>query len=88
MITYTTVDVDTHLAVLMTALKYTVCQWRELGVQLGVSYFKLEEIYKNRKEVKEYMMDMLVAWLTGQGGECTKRTLKTALLNIDCSITD
>ena len=72
----------------MKNLKFTVCQWRELGVQLGVNYFKLQEIEKNRKEVKECMMDMLVAWLSGQGGECTKHTLKTALSNIDCRITD
>ena len=72
----------------MTALKYTVSQWRELGVQLGVNYFKLKEIDKTHKDIKECMMDMLVSWLTGQGGECTKHTLKTALVNIDCRITD
>ena len=81
-----TADINTHLAVLMADLKDLVCQWRELGLQLGLNYFKLREIEKNRREAKECMMDMLAAWLSGQGGECTKHTLRTALLNVDCRI--
>ena len=46
----------------------------------------MEKIEKNRREAKECMMDMLAAWLSGQGGECTKHTLRTALLNVDCRI--
>ena len=72
----------------MANLKDTVCQWRELGVQLGLNYFTLREIEKDRREVKECMIDMLAAWLKGQGAECTKHNLKKALLNIDCRIAD
>ena len=68
------------------AVKDLVCQWFELGLQLGLNYFKLREIEKDRKEAKACMIDMLAAWLSGQGGECTKHTLRTALLNIDCRI--
>ena len=60
-----------------------MCQWFELGLQLGLDYFKLKEIKKNNSEVQECMIEMLAAWLKGQGGECTKHTLRTALLNID-----
>ena len=79
-------DINTHLAVLMSVLKDTVCQWRELGIQLRLSYFTLREIEKDRREAKECMIEMLAVWLNGQGGECTKYTLRTALLNIGCNI--
>ena len=81
-------DINTHLAVLMSVLKDTVCQWCELGIQLRLSYFTLREIEKDRREAKECMIEMLAVWLKGQGGECTKHTLRTALLNIDCRIDD
>ena len=81
-----TVDIRSHLAVLIVVLKSTVCQWFELGLQLGLDYFKLKEIEKDRREAKECMREMLAAWLMGQGGECTKHTLKTALLNIETTI--
>ena len=45
-----TTDINTHLAVLMADLKDLVCQWRELGLQLGLNYFKLREIETNRRE--------------------------------------
>ena len=63
-----------------------MCQWFELGLQLGLDYFKLKEIKKNNSEVQECMIEMLAVWLKGQGGECTKHTLRTALLNIGCNI--
>ena len=72
----------------MTVLKDTVCQWRELGVQLRLRYFTLREIEKDRREAKECMIEMLAVWLKGQGGECTKHTLRTALCNINCRIVD
>ena len=70
----------------MVTLKYTNCQWRELGLLLGLNYFKLKEIKKNNSEVQDCMIEMLAAWLNGQGGECTKHTLRTALSEIDCEI--
>ena len=82
------VDIRSHLAVLLVVLRSTVCQWFELGLQLGLDYFKLKEIKKNNSEVQECMIEMLAVWLNGQGGECTKQTLRTALLNIDCRIDD
>ena len=63
-----------------------MCQWFELGLQLGLDYFKLKEIKKNNSEVQECMIEMLAEWLKGQGGECTKHNLRTALLNIGCNI--
>ena len=65
-----------------------MCQWFELGLQLGLDYFTLSVIEKDRRESKECMREMLAVWLKGQGGECTKHTLRTALLNIDCRIDD
>ena len=79
-------DINTHLAVLMSVLKDTEYQWCELGIQLRVSYFTLRKIEKDRREAKECMIEMLAVWLKGQGGECTKHTLRTALLNIGCNI--
>ena len=81
-----TVDIRSHLAVLLVVLRSTVCQWFELGLQLGLDYFKLKEIEKNNSEVQECLREMLAVWLKGQGGECTKHTLRTALLNIGCNI--
>ena len=65
-----------------------MCQWFELGLQLGLDYFRLKEIEKDRRESIECMREMLASWLNGQGGECTKHTLRTALSKINCKIDD
>ena len=75
----TTADIRSHLPVLIVVLKSTACQWFELGLQLGLDYFKLKEIKKNNSELQEMM---LAAWLDGGGGECTKQNLREALLKI------
>ena len=73
----------------MRALKCVVCQWKELGLQLGLDYHSvLNVIEKDRREVKDCMMEMLAAWLKGAGDECSKQTLKAALEEIDCKISD
>ena len=81
----TTTDINTHLADLMVALKDVVCQWELLGTQLGLMYFKLKEIEKDKRGIQnECMREMLAAWLQGQGGEYSKQALKIALQKIDC----
>ena len=70
----------------MTALNYISSEWFNLGLHLSVKYGALKEIEADYRKVKRCMREMLVSWLKGQGGECTKHTLRTALLNIDCSI--
>ena len=79
-------DINTHLADLMVALKDVVCQWEELGDQLGLSYSTLMEIEKDNKGIgKRCMREMLAAWLQGPGGEYSKQALKTSLQKIGCS---
>ena len=78
----TTADIRSHLAVLIVVLRSTACQWFELGLQLGLDYFKLKEIKKNNSELQECMIEMLAAWPDGGGGECTKQNLREALLKI------
>ena len=56
---------------------------RTLGLHLRVKYGALKAIEADYRKVKQCMREMLAAWLKGQGGECTKHTLRTALLNID-----
>ena len=69
----------------MVALKDVVCQWEELGDQLGLSYSTLREIEQdNRGIARKCMREMLAAWLQGSGGVCSKQALKTALHKIDC----
>ena len=63
-----------------------MCQWFELGLQLGLDYFALSVIEKDHKESIDCMREMLASWLKGQGGEYTRHTLRTALLKIDCRI--
>ena len=70
----------------MKALNYITSEWFDLGLHLRVNYGTLKEIDADNKRVKQCMREMLAAWLNGQGGECTKHTLRTALLNIDCKI--
>ena len=74
----------------MRALKCVMCQWKDLGLQLGLDYYSvLNVIEKDRREkVKDCMMDMLAAWLKGAGDECSKQTLKAALQEIHCKISD
>ena len=36
-----------------------MCQWFELGLQLGLDYFKLKEVKKNNSEVQEFLTEML-----------------------------
>ena len=80
-------DIKKHLADLIVSLKDTEHIWNRLGLQLGLEYFALKAIEKeSRGVVQECMIDMLAAWLNGQGKECTRQTLKTALLNIGCKI--
>ena len=63
-----------------------VHEWFDLGLHLRVKYGALKAIEADYRKVKQCMREMLAAWLKGQGGECTKHTLRTALLNIDCKI--
>ena len=84
----TIIDAVTHLAVLMVVLNDTACQWYNLGLQLGISCFTLDAIETDQRGVQICLREMLKAWLKGQGGECTKHTLRTALSNINCRIVD
>ena len=84
--THTTTDINTHLADLMVALKDVVCQWEELGDQLGLSHSTLKEIERDNRGIgKKCMRGMLAAWLHGSGREYSKQALKTALQKIGCS---
>ena len=81
----TTTDINTHLADLMVALKDVVCQWELPGTQLGLTYFKLKEIEKDKSGIQnERMREMLTSWLQGSGEECSKQALETALQKVDC----
>ena len=81
----TTTDINTHFADLMVALKDVVCLWELLCTQIGLTYFKLKEIDKDKRGIQmDCMREMLAAWLQGSGGECSKQALKTALQKIDC----
>ena len=60
-----------------------------LGVHLELDYFVLKIIKKNQpQDVEECMMEMLAAWLKGQGGECNRDTLKTALQKTNYRISE
>ena len=72
----------------MIALNSITSDWFDLGLHLKMKYGALKAIEADYKKVKQCMREMLAAWLNGQGGDCTKHTLKTALLNIDCRIDD
>ena len=72
----------------MIALNYISSEWLDLGLHLRIKHGALKTIEADYKKVKQCMREMLVAWLNGQGGECTKYTLKSALLNIDCRIVE
>ena len=79
-------DISDHLADLIVVLKPTNCMWFDLGLQLGLNFFELEEIKTNNRDVvRDCMRNMLAEWLK-IGKDCTKQTLKTALLKIDCKI--
>ena len=70
----------------MTALNSITSEWFDLGIHLRVNCGALKAIEADYRKVKHCMREMLISWLKGQGGECTKHTLRTALSNIDCSI--
>ena len=72
----------------MTALNSIATEWFDLGLHLRVKYSTLKAIEADYRKVKQSMREMLAVWLNGQGGECTKHTLRTALLKIDCRIDD
>ena len=80
----------TDLVVLLEVLNDTACQWYNLGLQLGISCFTLDAIETDQRGVQICLREMLKAWLKGQGGECTKHTLRTALSIkiINCRIVD
>ena len=84
-----TIDIYTHLPVLVVVLNDTACQWYNLALQLGLDCFTLNAIevdHVNRGGVQVCMRNMLAAWLKGQGKEYTKHTLRTALSKINCRI--
>ena len=72
----------------MIALNYISSEWFDLGLHLRIEHGALKTIEADYRKVKQCMREMLAVWLKGQGGECTKHTLRTALLNIDCRIDD
>ena len=79
-------DIDSHLSLLMGVLTDIAYQWEHLGTLLGLKYGKLKEIKKTKVGIRtDLMREMLAAWLQGQGGECSKQALKTALQKIGCS---
>ena len=81
-LTYT--DIDSHLPLLMVALTDIAYQWKHLSTLLGLTYFKLKEIEKDKRGIQmDCMQEMLAAWLQGQGGEYSKQALKTALQKLD-----
>ena len=69
----------------MIALNYITSEWFDLGLHLRVNYGTLKEIEANYKFVKQCTREMLAIWLMGPG-VCTKHTLRTALMNINCTI--
>ena len=72
-----------HLADLILALNCIRSDWFDLGLHLRVDYGTLEAIEADNKKVRQCMREMLAAWLNGQGGECTKQALKTALSKLN-----
>ena len=70
----------------MIALNSITSEWFNLGLHLRVKYGTLKAIEADYRKVKQCMTEMLAVWVKGQGGECTKHTLRTALL--DCRIDD
>ena len=76
-------DADT-LPFLTEALASVACQWKHLGDQLRLKPWKLEAIdISERSRPINCMREMLVEWLQGSGGECSKQALKTALQKIE-----
>ena len=64
----------------MEALVSVAYQWKHLGDQLGLKFWKLETIDRSERGIPmDCMRKMLAAWLQGSGGECSKQALKTAL---------
>ena len=64
----------------MEALASVAYQWKHLGDQLGLKPWKLKAIDISERGVPiNCMREMLAEWLQGQGGECSKQALKTAL---------
>ena len=82
------VDANSHLPILMMALKHVVCEWRELGLYLGLDHSSLKVIMKDRREQRDCLIDMLDAWQKGQGHDCNKQNLRRALEKIKCNILD
>ena len=75
----------THLPLLMVALASIAYQWKHLGDQLELEYGKLEAIDGRERGIPiNCMREMLVAWLKGSGGMCSKQALIIALQNIRC----
>ena len=81
------VDINSHLRVLCVALiSIQSSQWLNLGIHLGLPYYRLKAIEKDCENVNECMFKILEEWLEGHGGDCTKLALVKALLNIDCKM--
>ena len=68
-----------HLANLLTSLKCVSSEWLDLGLYLGLEHGALKAIEADNRKVNHCLREMLAAWLNGQGGECTKQTIETAL---------
>ena len=74
-------DVDSHLPLLMVALK-PIVKWFDLGLHFGLSHATLETIEIERRErVVECKREMLVAWLQS-ATNTTKQDLMSALSKI------
>ena len=59
-------------------------QWFNLGLQLEVPYHTLKTIERDQSgRVEDSKLEMLVAWLQGQGGELSKQFLVNALKRVN-----
>ena len=71
---------SSHLADLLGIVS-SVAQWRELGIYLGISYARLDEIRADEHGVRSQRMAMLHEWL--KGGKATRQALTIALRKME-----
>ena len=79
-------DTNDHLRLLLPALR-EVFDWCELGLQLGVPHYRLQEIEIEKPTVRERRLEMLDCWLK-EGNEHSKTFLKRALEKTGWTVKD
>ena len=70
---YTFIADQSHAPIILEAIKTVVFEWENLGLNLGIEKYKLDEIkYNCRDQVQVCRKDMVYYWIETKNATCDR----------------